>query len=238
MKGQMRQGLFPFLVLQTEECGLHLICGDTGWNHHSCHFKLLINCSAKKCTYFLGVICRPKVIICIGTKKRGYVCICEYVCMWSRVYMCTCVHVNINIQICTWGHFNFKTVYKRRIILHFYQSCPCLNGTNLSLFHQLSSHKILTFQEFSEKFFLFPDENSKCKSYIWNLTCTTAQMGVLGRDLCFIQTIHFRLSRKRGVHHLHRTFNNYKLFFQKVYLTGKESSYSIQANDTELYKNA
>lgn len=79
MKGQMRQGLFPFLVLQTGECGLHLICGGTGLNHHSCHFKLLINCSAKKCTYFLGVSCSLGVIICIGTKKRGYVCI--RVCM-------------------------------------------------------------------------------------------------------------------------------------------------------------
>lgn len=54
MKGQMRQGLFPFLVPETEECGLHLICGDAGLNHHSCHFKLLINCSAKKYTYFHG----------------------------------------------------------------------------------------------------------------------------------------------------------------------------------------
>lgn len=37
MKGQMRQGLFPFLVLQTEECGLHLICGDAGLNLHPSH---------------------------------------------------------------------------------------------------------------------------------------------------------------------------------------------------------
>lgn len=84
MKGQMRQGLFPFLVLQTGECGLHLICGGTGLNHHSCHFKLLINCSAKKCTYFLGVICSLGVIICIGTKER----ICVYMCVYSAIYIC------------------------------------------------------------------------------------------------------------------------------------------------------
>lgn len=103
MKGQMRQGLFPFLVLQTEECGLHLICEDTGLNHHSCHFKLLINCSAKKCTYFLGVICRQGVIICIGTKKRGYLCIREHVCIQSSMYVCVCTHTLMQIHIYVHG---------------------------------------------------------------------------------------------------------------------------------------
>lgn len=56
-KGKCDRDFFSSLVLQTEECGLHLICWNAGLNHYSCHFKLLINCSAKKCTYFLGVIC-------------------------------------------------------------------------------------------------------------------------------------------------------------------------------------
>lgn len=56
-KGKCDRDFFSSLVLQTEECGLHLICWNAGLNHCSRHFKLLINCSAKKCTYFLGVIC-------------------------------------------------------------------------------------------------------------------------------------------------------------------------------------
>lgn len=82
-KGKCDRGFFPFLVTQTEECGLYLICGHAGLNHHSCHFKLLTNCSAKKCTYFLGVICRLVAIIGIGTKRRGQ----EYLCIYLVTYI-------------------------------------------------------------------------------------------------------------------------------------------------------
>lgn len=82
-KGKCDRDFFCFLVLQTEECGLHLICGDTGLNRHSCHYKLLVNCSAKKYTYFLVVICSLGLIIYIGTKKRRYVCM-----LWIQLYIC------------------------------------------------------------------------------------------------------------------------------------------------------
>lgn len=125
MKGQMRQGVFPFLVLQTGECGLHLICGGAGLNDHSCHFKLLINCSAKKWTYFLGVISCLGVIICIGTKKRGYVCACVYVC----------------VRRC----WKVKTDDKKMWALCFYQHCACFLVTYLSL---LINWALATLQQF------------------------------------------------------------------------------------------
>lgn len=71
-KGKWDRGCFtPLRVPYTEECGLHPICWDAGLNHHSCHFKLLINCSAKKCTYFLGVICVARAYNLQRAKWRG-----------------------------------------------------------------------------------------------------------------------------------------------------------------------
>lgn len=94
-KGKCDRDFFPFLVLQTEECGLHLIWEDMGLNHYSCHFKLLMNCSAKKYTYFLGVISMWGVIIFIGTKMREYVCKSEWVCVSSCICMAVCVYTHL-----------------------------------------------------------------------------------------------------------------------------------------------
>lgn len=130
MKGQMRQGLFCFLVPQTEECGLHLMCGDTGLNRHSCDFKLLVNCSAEKYTYFLAVICSLGVIIYRGTKKRGH------------VYM-----LGIQAYMHSW-------VFKVKCG-HFYQCSLCLYGTHLNLFVNCVQRELQHFSDSQKSFSFF-----------------------------------------------------------------------------------
>lgn len=130
-KGKCDRDFFCFLVLQTEECGLHLIGGDTGLNRHSYHFKLLVNCSAKKYTHFFAVICSPGVIIYIGTKKRGYVCVC-----------CVSSH------ICIGGNFKVKCE-------HFYQCSLCLYGTHLNLFMNWVYRELQHFSDSQKSFSFF-----------------------------------------------------------------------------------
>lgn len=136
----MRQGLFPFLVLQTGGCGLHPICGGAGLNDHSCHFKLLINCSAKKWTYFLGVVCSLGVVICIGTKKRGYVCTCVCTCMC----VCACAGVEKLKQII------------RKCELCIFTNVAHVLGHIFKSSSQLNSCNIVGVQGFTAKFYLFP----------------------------------------------------------------------------------
>lgn len=49
-KGKCDRDFFAFWFCRLKNVAYIWYVGDTGLNHHSCHFKLLINCSAKKCT--------------------------------------------------------------------------------------------------------------------------------------------------------------------------------------------
>lgn len=115
MKGQMRQGLFPFLVLQTKECGLHLICGDAALSLHPCHFKLLINRSAKKNSHFLGVICR--LVPTARGQRRGQIYLSAYIVTYT-IHFISMHNDMYKLK------FEFFIIY----VLKFHQFCVYLHS--------------------------------------------------------------------------------------------------------------